>query len=113
MHLILVVTLILIEGKVFVDILLIRLCLVTGIITLGTVIGIGRVALWVVDTLISVEYALALIIEVCTSETVIVIASGVVIPSLEDTVSGYHTTQFVEPFLICPEPALLIVGKTI
>ena len=95
MHLILVVTLILIEGKVFVDILLIRLCLVTGIITLGTVIGIGRVALWIVDTLISVEYALALIIEVCTSETVIVIASGVVIPSLEDTVSGYHTTQFV------------------
>ena len=113
MHLILVVTLILIQGEVFVDILLIRLSLVTGIVTLAAIVGIGRVALRVVDTLISVEYALALIVEVCASETVIVIAGGVVIPCLEDAVSCYHTTQSVEPLLICPEPALLIVGKAV
>ena len=113
MHLILVVTLILIEGEVFVDILLIWLSLVTGIVTLAAIVGVWRVALRVVDTLISVEYALALIVEVCASETVIVIAGGVVIPCLEDAVSCYHATQSVEPLLICSEPTLLIVGKTV
>ena len=113
MHLILVVTLILIEGKVFVDILLIRLCLVTGIIALAAVIAVGRVALWIVDTLVSVEDALLLVVVVGAPEVVIVVAGGVVVPCLQDTVFCDDAVHRVEPLLIGAILALLIVIKAV
>ena len=113
MYLVLIVTLVLIKGEVFVYILQVWTCLVTGIITLRTVISIRRVSLRVVDKLISVEDALALVVVVCAAETVIVVTGWVVIPCLKDTVAGNDSTQFVEPVLICPEAPFLIIVKTI
>ena len=114
-HLVLVVAFKLVEGVVCVDILNIRTALVTGIVTLGLVFRIGRVALGIVEALIAVENALFLAVEVGATEVVVVVACGVVTPSLDDAVVGNHATVHhgVEPLLIRSILALLVVVQTI
>ena len=98
-----------------IDILHIRITLETGVITLCLLLAVGRVALWVVEELITVEDAPFLLVVVRASEVVVVIAGRVVAPGLDDTVVGDHTTVHhgVEPLLIGTVLALLLIVQTI
>ena len=112
-HTILVVTLIFVEGEVLVDILLVRPRLVAGIIRLTLVIRVRRVALGIVDALVTVEDALSLFVEVRTPEIVVVVARRVLAPSLTDTVVGNLPAHGVYPVLVGTELLLLGIGQTV
>ena len=112
-YLILIIALVLVEGEVLVDILLVGLCLVAGVVALRTGIGVGRVALWVVVELVSVEYAPPLVVVVRTTEAVIVIARRVVVPCLQDTVFRHYSVEGIEPLLVSPELPFLLIVETV
>ena len=110
-----IIALILVEREVLVDILHVRSCLVGGVIRLRAVIGIRRVTLGVVDTLVALQDALLLIIEVRAAIVVIVIARRVVTPSLDDTVVGDDAAvdDGIKPLLIRTVLALLLVVESV
>ena len=112
-HPILVVTLIFVEGKVLIDVLLVRSRLVAGVIRLILVVRVRRVTLRIVDALITVEDALALLVEVRTTEVVVVVARRVLAPGLTDTVVGHLPAHGLEPVLIGTELLLLGIRQTV
>ena len=114
-HFILIVALVLVEGEVLVDILHVGSGLVAGVVRLGLVFGLRRVALRVVVELISVEDALLLVVVVGAAEVVVVVAGRVVAPGFDDTVVGDDAAVHhrVEPLLIRPELPLLVIGKAV
>ncbi len=112
-HPILVVTLIFVEGKVLIDVLLIGSRLVAGVIRLVLVVRVRRVTLGIVDALVTVENALALLVEVRTTEVVVVVARGVLAPGLTDTVVGHLPAHGLEPVLIGTELLLLGIRQTV
>ena len=114
-YLILIIALILIEGEVLVDILHIWTRLVTGIIGLRLILGLGRVTLRIVILLITVEDAPPFVVVVGTPEVVIVIACRVVAPSLDNAVVGDDTTvhHCVDPLLVGIVLTLLVIVKSV
>ena len=114
-HLVLEVALILVEGEVLVDIFHVGAALITGVIRLRLLVGVRGVPLGVVDALVAVEDALALVVEVGTTEVVVVVAGRVFAPGLYDAVVGDDTTVHhgVEPILISPVLTFLLVVESV
>ena len=112
-HLVLVVALILVEGIVEVDVLYIGATLITSVVGFRLLVGIGRVSLGVVDALITVEDALLLLVEVTSTEVVVVVAGRVVLPCLPDTVVGNHATHGIKPLTVGTILAFLLVVKAV
>ena len=114
-HLILEETLKLIQREIEIDILHIRSTLITGIVRLRLVVCVRRVALWIVDALITIENALLLFVEIRATEIMVVVASRVVTPCLDNTVFGDHATvdNSIEPLLIGAIAALFGIVQTI
>ena len=110
---ILVVTFKLVEGKVLIDILLVRTRLVTGIIRFILVRSIRRVSLWVVDTLVTVKDALLLCVEIRSTEVVVVIACRVSVPSLTDTVVSHFGIHGIHPVPVGTILLLLGISQSV
>ena len=110
---ILEVALVLIEREVLVDILHVGSRLIRGVIRLRPVLRVGRVSLGVVDALVAVQDAGAGLVEVGAAVVVVVIASRVITPSLNQRVVRDDGTYLVEPFLVGSVGSLLVVVKTV
>ena len=111
---ILIVTLILVERVVLIDILHVGAGLVGGVVGLCLVIAGRRVALRVVNALVAVHDALLLGIEVRASVIVVVIAGGVIAPCFEDAVVGGNDAAYlVEPVGIGLKGLLFLVGQSV
>ena len=113
MHLVLEVALILVERVVLVDILHVGACLVRGVVRLRAVVGIGRVTLRVVDTLVAVEDARLCRVEVGASVVVVVVAGRVVAPGRQQRVVLHDGTYLVEPLLVGAIGALLVIVQSV
>ena len=94
-HLILEITLILVESIVLINVLHVRIGLVRGIITFRLLVGVGRVTLWHVDALIAVENTCLLGIKVAATEIVVVIVGRVGIPGSTQAVVDVDAIQEV------------------
>ena len=99
-HMVLVVTFILVEGIVLVNVFHIRAALIAGIVGFRLLVCIGRVTLRVVDALIAVEDTFPLFVEVTATEVVVVVTGRVVLPGLADAVVDNKPTHGVEPVTI-------------
>ena len=115
MHLVLVVAFILVEREVLVDVLHVRTSLVAGVIRFGAIVGVGRVALWIVDALIAFEDALLLVVIVGAAIVVVVVAGRVVAPGRDDAVVGDDAAVHhgIEPFLIGSELTFLLIVQAV
>ena len=115
MHLVLVVAFILVEREVLVDVLHVRTSLVAGVIRFGAIVGVGRVALRIVDALIAFEDALLLVVIVGAAIVVVVVAGRVVAPGRDDAVVGDDAAVHhgIEPFLIGSELTLLLIIQAV
>ena len=107
------VAFILVQRVVLVDVLHVGAHLVRGIVRLRTVIGIGRVALRVVDALVAVQDAGLGIVEVRAAIVVVVVTGRVVAPGLDERVILHHRAYLVEPILIGTVGTFLVVIQTI
>ena len=114
-HLILEIAFKLVEREVLVDILHVGSALVAGVVRLLLVVGVGRVSLWIVDALVTGKDRFLFVVEIRTTEIVVVVAGRVVAPSLDDTVVGDHATvdDGVEPLLIGTILPLLAIVQTV
>ena len=113
MYAILVVALIFIQREVLIDILYIWPGLVAGVIRFRAVVRIGRITLGVVDSFVALKYTLLFVVEIRTAIIMVVVASRVVTPGLENTVVGDDAAKGVNPLLISTELPLLFVVQTI
>ena len=114
-HLVLIITLKLVEGIVAIDVFHIGAALVTGVVGFPLVVRIRRVALGVVDQFVTVENALLLVIVIRASEVVIVVACRVVAPRLDHAVVGHDacTDHSIHPLLIGAVIAFLGIRQTV
>ena len=113
MYLVLEVALILVERIVLVDILHVGTRLVRRVVRLRAVVGVGGVALRVVDALIAVEDTGLGVVEVGAAVVVVVVTGRVAAPGLQQRVVLHYGTNLVEPLLIGSVGALLVIGKTV
>ena len=109
---ILVVFLILIEGEVLVDVLHIGGGLVRGVVALGARVGVGRIALRVVDALVAVLDSGLYLVEVGAAEVVVVVVGGVVHDTVEH-LGGHLSLDGGEELLVRIERAFLLVGEAV
>ena len=111
-HLVLVVSLILVEGVVLVDVFHVGPRLVRRVVAFVVAVVVGRVALGVVNALVSVEYRRLLCIEVRAPEVVVVVVGWVLRPCVADAVVGQSLHEVVE-FRVRFKRALLVVGEPV
>ena len=109
-YMVLVVTLILVQRIVLVDILNVRIGLIRGVIAFRLLVVVGRVALWHVDALVAFQDAGTAIVQVTATEVVVVIVCRVGIPGTSHTVVDADT---VEESVISRIAALLFVVQTV
>ena len=104
---------VLVQGIVLVDVLHVGSHLIRSVVRLRAVVGIGRVALRIVDALIAVQDAGLGIVEVGTAIVVVVVGGRVITPGLEQRVVLHHRTYLVEPLLVGTVGTLLVVVHAI
>ena len=109
-YLIFIVALILVERVVLVDILNVGEGLVAGVVTLGLLVVVGRVALRHVDALVTLEDAGTTVVQVAATEVVVVIVGRVGVPCLAHAVLYGHA---VEEVAIGGIGTLLVVRQTV
>ena len=112
-HTILVITFVLVEGVIHIDILHIRTTLIAGVVTLCLLIGIRRVSLRIVDALVTIEDTLLLFIKIAATVVVIVIACRVVVPSLTNAIVRDRIGHAFEPLMISPILLFFLIVQTI
>ena len=111
-HAILIVFLIFVERVVLVDIFHIGHGLVRGVVSFRARLVVGRVALRIVDVLVSAHDRGLHLVEVCSAEIVIVVACGVVHDGVAH--GGGHTALYLrEEVLISVVLLLFGVGQSI
>ena len=109
---VLVVFLILIEGVVLIDVLDIGRGLVGGVVALGAALGVGRVALGVVDALVAFEYRGLGFVEIGAAEVVVVVIGRVGLDRVKHL--GAHLCPcLLQKLLIGLKLALFLVAQTI
>ena len=109
-HLILQVALILVERKVLVDVFYVREGLIGGVVALRLLVVVGRVALWHVDTLVTLQDARLTLVQVTSTEVVVVVVGWVVVPGCPHTVVDGHPAQEVR---IGGIAALLFISQSV
>ena len=113
MYLVLEVALILVERIVLVDILHVGTRLVRRVVRLRAVVGVGGVALRVVDALIAVEDTGLGIVEVGAAVVVVVVAGRVAAPGLQQRVVLHDAAHLTEPVGVSTVCTFLLIGQTV
>ena len=109
-HPILIVALILVERKVLVDVLHVGVALVAGVVALGLLVAVGRVALRHVDALVALQDGGLAFVEVAASEVVVVVVGRVVVPGCSQAVVDADAVQEVS---VGGPRALLAVSQSV
>ena len=109
-HLVLQVALILVQRIVLVDVLNVRIGLIRGIIALRLLVAVWRVALWHVDTLVTLQDRSLAIVQIRASEVVVVVVGWVGNPCRAHAVVHNHVVEEVGIGRIAQ---LLVVRQTV
>ena len=109
-YLILQIAFVLVEGVVLVDVFHIGECLIGGVVTLRLLVVVRRVALWHIDTLVTLQDARLPFVQVAAAEVVVVVVGRVVVPGCPHTVVDGHPAQEIRIGRIA---ALLFVGQSV
>ena len=109
-HLIAQIALILIQRIVLIDILHIRIGLIRRVVALWLLVTVRRVALWHVDALIAFQNAGLALVQVTSTEIVVIIICRVVVPGRPHTVVDGYMAQEVR---IGGIAALLLVRQSV
>ena len=112
-HLVLIIALVLIKCIVLIYILYVRSRLVTGVVRLCLLISIRRIALWVVDSFVTVKNGLLFLVEVGAPKIMVVVTSRIVAPCLANTIVCDHSTHGINPLFVSSIRTFLIIIKSI
>ena len=110
-HVILIVFLVFVEGEVLVDVLHVGRRLVGSVVALGAAVAVGRVALWVVDKLVSVEYGRLHLVPVAATVVVIVVACRVIVDAVEHRL--VHLALYLAEVSVLVVLAFLLVVESV
>ena len=92
-HLVFEIALILVQRVVLVDVLHVGVGLVAGVIALGLLVAVGRVALRHVDALVSLQDVGVALVEVAAAEVVVVVVGGVEVEHHAHAVVHRHLVE--------------------
>ena len=111
-HMILIIPFVFIQGEILVDIFDIRKCLIGSVIALTPRVGIRRVALRIVDELITPYNVCLHLVVIRTAEIMIVIVGRVVHDTIEDSWRDLPLDRCQE-LLVGIEGTLFLIAQSV